>query len=163
MSEPLENEDNPENKNPIAKTVDDQTPKEAPSDRPNKTGLFFPAVGQGRMAEGSEKTWASLAHITSLAGPFTGGVGYVVGPAVIYLLKKGESPFVDEHTKETLNFSIITTLAIWITGAIGFLSCFLWIVTLFFAVANFIYCLQGFFAARNGEAFRYPFNFRIIK
>ena len=120
------------------------------------------------MEPAAERKWASMGHILSLIGIPTGGVGYTIPPLIIFFLKKGESPFVDEHVKETLNFSIITTVLFWIaTGsavaatAVG--ACFAWLVPGVLALVNLIFCIQGFSASKNGEAYRYPFNLRLIK
>ncbi len=131
------------------------------------SNLYFPAPGQGKMSLKDEKFWASMGHLLSLAGILT-FVGYMVGPLIPYLLKKGESPFVDEHTKETLNFSIVTTIAIFISGlgavtTFPVLGCFAPLVPGVFMVLNLIFCIQGASAARDGLAYRYPFNWRVIK
>ena len=120
-------------------------------------------MGQGNMGPTQEKFWASLGHLLSLTGIFTAAFGYVIGPLISYLLKRGESPFVDEHAKETLNFSILTFIVIAGSGLLGFAACFLWIITAGMALFNLIFCIQGALAAKNGEAYRYPFNFRILK
>ncbi len=126
--------------------------------------MHFPAMGQGSMSEKDEKTWAMLGHISSLAGIFIlPGIGYVLGPLAVYLLKKGESPYVDEHSRETLNFSIITAIVIIVSAAAGVAACFAWCITATAAIANLIFCIQGSLAAKNGEAYRYPFNLRLIK
>lgn len=121
-------------------------------------------MGNGSLTQKDEKLWASLGHLLSLSGIPTGTLGYVVGPLIPYLLKKGESPYVDEHSKETLNFSILTFLIIWISS-IGIipLGCFGVIIPGIMAILNLVFCIQGALAAKSGEAYRYPFNWRIIK
>ena len=52
-----------------------------------------------------ERTWGMLCHLSAFAGyvfPFGG----IVGPLVVWLIKKDEMPFVDDQGKEALNFQI---------------------------------------------------------
>jgi uncharacterized protein len=130
--------------------------------------LDFPAPGHSQMAVKDEKFWASMGHLLSLAGIPTGGVGYILGPLIPYLMKKGQSQFVDEHSKETLNFSIVTTIAIVVSGlgavtALPILGCFAPMIPGLFMILNLIFCIQGAIAARDGLPYRYPFNWRLVK
>ncbi|MDF1810929.1 MAG: DUF4870 domain-containing protein [Verrucomicrobiales bacterium] len=167
MTDPLDPDSQPDDKQPLP-PQETPPPYEAeatpaPSTGSSVSGLHFPAMGLGKLNQKDEKFWASLGHLLSLTGIVTGGIGYVVGPLVPYLLKKGESPFVDEHNRETLNFSIVTFLVIWISGLAGLAACVAWIPGAIMAVLNLIFCIQGAIAAKDGQAYRYPFNWRVIK
>ncbi|MGB8193904.1 MAG: DUF4870 domain-containing protein, partial [Chitinophagaceae bacterium] len=50
-----------------------------------------------------ERTMALLSHILGL-------VIWIIGPLIIYLVKKDESKFVAEHAKEALNFQITVAI-----------------------------------------------------
>src|SRR5271154_6446814 len=84
-----------------------------------------------------EKQWALFAHLSALVGyiiPF----GSVIGPLVIWQIKKNEMPFVDDQGKEALNFQITVAIAaivcfILIFVLIGILL--LWIL----AIANLVF------------------------
>src|ERR1044071_3427188 len=56
-----------------------------------------------RITKGSEKTMAILSHILCIV------VGFIA-PLVIYLVKK-DSPYVQAHAKESLNFQLTMILA----------------------------------------------------
>lgn len=56
-----------------------------------------------------DRTWGILAHVSSLAGFFV-PFGNVLGPLLVWLIKKDESRFVDENGKESLNFQITWTV-----------------------------------------------------
>ena len=56
-----------------------------------------------------EKQWALFAHLSALIGyiiPF----GSIIGPLVIWQIKKNEMPFVDDQGKEALNFQITVAI-----------------------------------------------------
>ena len=57
------------------------------------------------------RTMAMLCHLLALAGyviPF----GNIIGPLVMWLVKKEDHPFIDEQGKEALNFQITVALAV---------------------------------------------------
>ncbi|AMW30250.1 MULTISPECIES: DUF4870 domain-containing protein [Arthrospira] len=51
------------------------------------------------------RTWGMIAHLSSFVG-YVIPVANIVGPLVIWLLKKDEMPFVEDQAKEALNFQI---------------------------------------------------------
>ncbi len=108
-----------------------------------------------------EKQWALFAHLSALAGvivPF----GNILGPLVIWLIKKDTLPFVNDQGKEALNFNITILIAIIISAfliiiVIGFLL--LPLVGLVWLILTIMATIK----ASNGEAYRYPFTLRLIK
>ncbi|MCB1231001.1 MAG: DUF4870 domain-containing protein [Verrucomicrobiae bacterium] len=133
---------------------DASTPPPVDSPPPSFDSGVLAAPGQGKLSEKDDKTFGMLAH---LLGIFTG----FVGPLVIWLIKKEESPFVDDQGKEALNFQIWMTLGIWIswflTGVL--IGC----ITLpAFAIISLVFGILGTMKANEGIAYRYPVNIRII-
>jgi uncharacterized protein len=108
-----------------------------------------------------ERQWALFAHLSALIGyiiPF----GSVIGPLVIWQIKKNEMPFVDDQGKEALNFQITVV----ILAIICFLLIFILIGILLLwvlAIVNLVFIVLAAIAANNGQAYRYPFAFRFIK
>jgi uncharacterized Tic20 family protein len=108
-----------------------------------------------------ERNWGMFAHLSALAGAVV-PLGSIIGPLVIWLMKKDEMPFVDDQGKEALNFQI--------TMAIAFLIC---IVLMFVIVGIFLLPLILIFdlvvtiiaavEANKGNRHRYPFALRLIK
>lgn len=108
-----------------------------------------------------ERTWAMACHLSALSGFFTGGLGAIIAPLVIWLVKKEDMPFVDEQGKEALNFQITMLIASIISAillivVIGFLLLFA--VVIFDLVMVIIAAMK----ANDGEHFRYPFTLRLI-
>ncbi|MEZ5196761.1 MAG: DUF4870 domain-containing protein [Bacteroidales bacterium] len=108
-----------------------------------------------------ERMWGMFCHLSAFAGyivPF----GSIIGPLVVWVLKKNESVFVDEQGKEALNFQITITL-------FKLLSIPFWLVfigILIFAalvIFNIIMVIIASIKANNGESFRYPLSIRFIK
>lgn len=114
-----------------------------------------------KMEAAQERTWAMVAHLVALAG-FIIPLGNIIGPLVVWLIKKDESPFVDDQGKESLNFQISITIyclvaAILIVIVIGI---FLLIGLGILAVVLIIIAAVK---ANSGEKFRYPLALRLVR
>lgn len=112
------------------------------------------------MATEAERNWGMAAHLSALAG-FVIPFGSIIGPLVVWLVKKDEMPFVNSQGKEALNFQI--------TVAIGALICFvliLLIIGLFLlwalAIVDLVFIVIAAVQASKGVDYRYPFSFRFI-
>lgn len=126
---------------------------EGPGDSPTDSEEGSPSLlGQGEMSEKDDKTFGMLVH---LLGAFTS----FVGPLVIWMIKKEESPFVDDQGKEALNFQItvmIGFVGLMVIPFAGCLSPAIWI-------AGIVFSILGCLKANEGIAYRYPFALRLIK
>ena len=98
-----------------------------------------------------------LSHLLAIVP----GVG-ILGPLVIYLIKRGQSSFVEENAKESLNFQITMILAFIISGIltvvwIGF------ILLTVLGIAEVVLVIIATIRASENKIYRYPFNLRLIK
>lgn len=108
------------------------------------------------------RMWAMICHLAALAGLVVPVVGCIIGPLVVWQIKKEEFPFVDEQGKEAVNFQI----SILIYGIVAGLLCFACVgIILLPAVVIFdlIFMLIAAVKANNGEHYRYPLTIRFIK
>ena len=111
-----------------------------------------------------ERTWAMLAHVSAFAIYFT-GIGHIVGPLIVWLVKRDGNPFVDDQGKESLNFQIswsiymIANFVLFLTviGAIIAIPVF-FILPVFHVVCMIIAAIK----ANDGVAFRYPLCIRFL-
>jgi len=88
--------------------------------------------------------------------------GNILGPLVVWLVRREHSVFVGVEAKEALNFNI--TLAI--GGLICFLLLRLSIGVLFAATLAVFWLVMTIIAAlkaNEGVAYRYPFTLRLVK
>ena len=116
------------------------------------------------LSEAEDRQWASFAHL--------GGIIGLLPSLVIYLVFKDRGAFTREESKEALNFQIVVTIghiAIIIINTIltavtfGIWGLIGWILPLGLWVLSLIWSIMGFTKAKDGIAYRYPLNFRIIK
>lgn len=108
-----------------------------------------------------ERTWAMACHLAALAGLVT-GLGFILGPLVVWILKKDQYPLVDDQGKESLNFQISMFIyglisAVLILVLIGF------VLLAVIGIFDLIMIIVAAVAANNGERYRYPLTIRLIK
>ncbi|MCG8605384.1 DUF4870 domain-containing protein [bacterium] len=123
------------------------------------------------MAKHTEKqarTWAMLCHLSALACWLGVPFGNILGPLLVWLIKKDELPIVEEQGKESLNFQI--SMTIYFVAAI-----ILFVLTLFMGVfvlgifvlvglgiAHVVLVIIASVKASNGEDYSYPYSLHFL-
>jgi uncharacterized Tic20 family protein len=111
-------------------------------------------------AGSDERTWSVVVHLSALSALFI-PLGHLLGPLVIWLIKRSDMPMVDRHGKEALNFQITVTLASFLCGLLYFVG--IGVILLFvLLVADAVLVIMAAVKTSRGEAFRYPFTWRVI-
>jgi len=118
--------------------------------------------------DSNDRTWGMLCHLAALSGYLITPVGWILGPLIVWLVKRNESPFVDDQGKESLNFQITMIIAACIIGAVGILTCGIGLIlaiplAIALAVINIIFPIIAAIQASHGEYYRYPFSLRLIQ
>jgi uncharacterized Tic20 family protein len=116
-----------------------------------------------------ERTWSMWCHMSALAGiPFP-AFGCILGPLIVWQMKRNESPLVEEHGKEAFNFQLSMLLYL-LAGAIiafvGMFFCIGWLLIPVLAAVHYGAIIFGIIAgikANEGAMYRYPLNLRLIK
>lgn len=109
----------------------------------------------------SERELGMLTHLLSFAGmamPF----GSIMGPLVIWLMKKDESEFLDQTGRAVLNFQI--SYVIWSCAA--FLLCFFLIgfpMLIVLPILNLVFTIIGAVKARDGIVWDYPMTIEFLR
>lgn len=116
---------------------------------------------------GEERTWALLGHLSAFSA-FITGIGCILGPLIVWLIKRDTLPFAGDQAKEALNFNITVALAFlaltvltFITFGIGLILTFPVGLALF--VAWIVFTIIAAINANNGERYRYPLTLRLVK
>lgn len=108
-----------------------------------------------------ESNWTTFCHLSALAGYFF-PFGNIIGPLIIWLMKKDLYPSVDQHGKEALNFQIsISIYALVATALIVILIGIPLLIGL--AIFNFIMIIVAAIKCKNGQEFSYPLSLRLLK
>lgn len=108
-----------------------------------------------------ERNWGMLCHLSALSGyiiPF----GNIVGPLIVYSVKRQEYEFVEDQGKEALNFQITVTIAL-LVSALLILILVGFVLLLIVGLLALIFTIIGSVKAAQGEHYRYPFSIRFLQ
>ena len=112
------------------------------------------------MPSAEERQWAMFAHLAAFAGlvvPF----GSILGPLVIWLIKKDTMPFVNDQGKEALNFNITVAIAV----VVGWVLIFVligFVLLPALVITWIVFVIIGTIKANEGVSYRYPFTLRLV-
>lgn len=111
----------------------------------------------------SERTYACMIHLSLLAHLVLSVIAVAV-PVIMWVVKKDESPFVDDHGREAVNFQISLVIYMILTIPIGIITCGLgfFVVPLGVYILGLVGMIQAAMAANKGEFYRYPMTFRFL-
>ena len=139
----------PENQMPPAQTPPPTQPASAPGSN-----------------ESQARTWNMLCHLSALAG-FIIPFGNILGPLLVWQIKKNEIPSVEAHGKAALNFQITVTIVIIIglvaATILSFIGFLLYPLVMLIALAGLVLAIIAGIKANDGKDYKYPFSFNLIK
>lgn len=138
-----------------------------------------------RSPDKNARTWASVCHISALAIFFGLPFGNILGPLIVYLIKKDDDPFIAAAGREALNFQIFVSIS-GFTLFMAYMVSFFWamfatisssaacahppifvlaIFPIFFILAflDFLNVIIASVRSYNGEVYRYPISLRFVK
>ena len=103
-----------------------------------------------------------LCHASALVGFFVPWAGHILGPLIVWLAKRGDSPEIDAHGKESLNFQISMLIYSLIAGVlclvlVGF------VLLGILHILNLVLVIIASIQASEGKLYRYPISIRLIK
>jgi uncharacterized Tic20 family protein len=107
------------------------------------------------------RTWCVLCHASALLGLFLHFLGHLLGPLIVWLVKRGDSPEIDAHGKESLNFQ----LSMLIYDAIAGILCIVLIgipILIILWIMNTVFVIIASIRASEGQLYRYPFTIRFL-
>lgn len=110
-----------------------------------------------------ERNWCVGAHLASFLGMAGLQFGAVLGPLVVWLIKRSESPAVDAHGKAVLNFQI--SIFIWSLLCIPllFVMGIGAVLLIVLAIIDIVSTILGAIAANEGRLYKYRLTIRFLK
>lgn len=88
--------------------------------------------------------------------------GNILGPLVVWLIKRHDSPYIDYHGKEALNFQISLILYL-IASAVLIIVLVGILLIIVVGVAGIVLTIIAAVRASEGEEYRYPMTIRLVK
>jgi uncharacterized protein len=113
-----------------------------------------------------ERTWALIGHLSAFSA-FVTGIGCILGPLIVWLIKRDTLPFAGEQAKEALNFNITVALAFVALWGLTFITFGIGIVLtgplmLVLGIAWIVLVIIAAIKANEGVAYRYPMTLRLV-
>ncbi len=126
--------------------------------RPRRPKLTSSGRLRGGNLTESDRNFAIGMHLSPLVLSLFVFPLSLLAPLVIWLVRRQESVFDDDHGREIINF--VLSFLLWhLITAITFVGLILWPVLLVVALVS---CIRGAIAAGSGEYFRYPMTIRFL-
>lgn len=126
------------------------------------------------MTEQQEREYALFVHLSGLVGLLS--IPSVLGPLILWVIKKDASPFVDRHGRAAVNFhlSLLVYILVFVAVAVvltvatlglGLLLVIPLIIVGAIAVAILMVALPiiAGLKARDGQEYAYPITIRFLK
>lgn len=107
-----------------------------------------------------EKMWGMFCHLSALS-MFIIPFGSIIGPLIIWSIKKGDYPFVDQQGKEAINFNLSMLIYLLISAILIILVIGI-LLLIAIGIFQLIMIVIASIKANNGESFRYPLTIRFI-
>lgn len=136
------------------------TPPPPPAGQPGQPGPGATAhsgygTAQPPLSDSDQRLWATLAHAGGIIFGF-------LAPLIIWLIFKDRGRYVDEQSKEALNWQI-TLLIAYVVGSILTAVLIGLLILVAAWIAALVLGIMAAMAANRGDAYRYPFALRLIK
>jgi len=116
-----------------------------------------PVTGEGM--EG--RNWGMLCHLSGLAVWLGMPFGNIIGPLIVWLMKKDQYPEVDVQGKEALNFQLSWTIYTIVAGLMVLMVIGLLILPLLF-IAHLVLTILAALEVSKGRSYRYPLTIRFF-
>lgn len=117
-------------------------------------------------ASADDRLWAMLAHLSAaIAAVVSAGWLTIVGPLIVWFVKKDSSRFVRNAAAGAFNF----TLTMWLVSIVGWILTFTVIgavvgipLIVIGALGSIVLGIVGAVKAWNGRAYTYPWQVRVL-
>lgn len=110
-----------------------------------------------------ERLWAMISHSAAFAGLLFPLLGSVLGPLLVWLVKKQESTYLDFQGKKAVNFQITIMIIVLVIAVISYIFFATSIIAYILSFIGLIFAaIAGIKVHKTGD-YNYPFSFKFIK
>ncbi len=120
------------------------------------------------VVEQKDRTWETICHLAALLRlvPFL-RLFNVIGPFIIWIIRKNQSHGVDQHGRAAINFQLSMTLYFFLLLVVQklplpYLDIPAGICLRAWEYINLFFILRATYEAAQGRLYKYPFSIRIL-
>ena len=114
------------------------------------------------MPDRDTRMWAMFCHLAGLALLIGIPAANILGPLIVWQIKKEQHPFIDAHGKESMNFQISMFIYGLVAGLLIFV-CVGMVLLPAVIIVDIVFVIIAAIKANDGQAYRYPVTIRLIK
>jgi len=107
------------------------------------------------------RNWCVLCHASALAGLFFHFFGHLLGPLIVWLMKRNDAPEIDAAGKESLNFQISMLIYDIIAGILCLVLIGIPILIALW-ILNTVFVIIASIKTSEGQVYRYPITIRFL-
>jgi uncharacterized protein len=137
--------------------MEELTPNQTPTPPPPPPPAASPA-GPERQAH----MWGMFCHLAGFAGLIVPFFGQILGPLVVWLIKKDEFAFVNDQGKEAVNFQISMAIYMLVASMLSLILIGIPIL-IGLGIADIVLVIIATIKANDGFQYRYPITIRFLK
>lgn len=107
-----------------------------------------------------ERNWAMFCHLSAFSGiiiPF----GNIIGPLILWSMKKEHSELVDREGKKSLNFQISMSIYLFVSAILIIIGIGI-LLLIALVLLNIIFVVMAVIKTLNGEDYQYPLSIKIL-
>ncbi len=107
------------------------------------------------------RNWAMICHLSGLVG-FVMPFGNVLGPLIVWAIKKDDHPFINDQRKEALNYQLTMTLCLIVSAILILVVIGILLISVLCIYILFMIIIASI-NANDGVYYRYPLTIRFFK
>lgn len=110
----------------------------------------------------SQYKWGMVIHMSALIGLLL-PLGLVLGPLIVWMLKKNEGEYFDRQGKKAVNFQLTILLSAFVFALLGTVIKPLFALAFVAGLAGILFAIIAGINVKSKGDFNYPFSFRVFK
>lgn len=107
------------------------------------------------------RQWKVILHLSALCFFIAPGFGNILGPLVVWLLKKDQLPDLEPEGRKVLNFQISWSIYMILAG-LSWFFCIGAVLTPVVVLVWLVILIIGAVKTSNGEAYTFPLTIKIL-
>ena len=109
-----------------------------------------------------KQKWGAGIHFAALIGLLL-PLGLVLGPLLVWMLKKHDNPYFDIEGKKAINFQLTVLVSAFVIVLISLLIRPVISIAFMIGLAGIIFAIMAGVMTYQGKSYNYPFSFTFIK
>ncbi len=109
----------------------------------------------------NERKWGMAIHLSALIGLLL-PLGLVLGPMIVWMLKKNEGEFFNAQGKKAVNFQLTILIAAFVFALLSLMIRPLMSLAFMAGLAGIVFAIIAGVKVKKGDSYNYPFSFKFL-